>query len=86
MGRVAVAGPVTNLVLSALLLGGSLVVPGMGLVLRYGAYINLLIAVFNLIPFGILDGYKVWAWNRRAWVGLFVVSLVSLAYVWSSIS
>lgn len=84
MGRIAAAGPVTNLAMAVILLGGSLVSP-FGVVLRQGAYINLLIAVFNLIPLGILDGQKVLAWSKRVWVLLFAVCLISLIFVYQSV-
>jgi Zn-dependent protease len=28
-------------------------------------------AVINLIPFGILDGYKIFNWNKTIWVASF---------------
>jgi Zn-dependent protease len=33
-------------------------------------------AVFNLIPFGILDGYKIYSWNKKVWVLAFAVAVV----------
>jgi len=32
-----------------------------------GAAINAFLAVFNLIPFAVFDGRKVYAWNRVYW-------------------
>jgi Zn-dependent protease len=33
--------------------------------------INLYLAFFNLLPFFVLDGAKVFAWNKLVWAALF---------------
>jgi Zn-dependent protease len=79
MGRVAVVGPLTNLVMGGLLLALTSVFPyPWSLVFRYGAYINGLIAFFNLLPFGIMDGYKVIQWSKAFWGVVFAASLALL--------
>jgi len=40
------------------------------------AWFNAWIAVFNLIPFGMFDGLKVFAWNKKVWALAFAVSAV----------
>jgi len=84
MGRVAVAGPLTNLVLVVLLLPFFLLLPqGWGSILvSYGIYVNAIIAFFNLIPFSMLDGKKIMLWNRAVWAALFTVSLILLLLSW----
>jgi Zn-dependent protease len=87
MGKISIAGPVTNIVLSALFIAGGLVSTPYTLVLLLAAAFNAWIAVFNLIPFGILDGYKIFLWDKRVWAIAFTLSLVltifSYARVWS---
>ena len=44
-----------------------------GLIVGYGAIINLWLGLFNMLPIGPLDGKKVFAWNPKIWAGLFVL-------------
>jgi Zn-dependent protease len=39
-----------------------------------GALINAFMAVFNLIPFGVLDGLKVFRWSKPVWLVLFALA------------
>jgi len=77
-GLVAVAGPVTNLVLAALFfapfLAGSGFVAELGLM---GVVINLFLAAFNMLPAGPLDGKTVFKWSKAAFPGVFVVAVGS---------
>ncbi|MFQ5950784.1 MAG: Zn-dependent protease [Candidatus Geothermarchaeales archaeon] len=82
VGRTALAGPVTNILLGVALAFASVPVgPPWGFVLGYGALLNMWLAVFNLIPFGVLDGFKIFSWSRRVWGVLFSVSLILLIYL-----
>jgi Zn-dependent protease len=40
-----------------------------------GAAFNAWIALFNLIPIGILDGYKIFTWNKQIWAIAFAASI-----------
>ena len=80
-GKISLAGPLVNIILALLYLAGMLVFPN--LVFQYGLYINSLLAVFNLIPLGMFDGKKVFAWNKAVWgvgfgfsVALFLMQMV----------
>lgn len=85
-GLIAVAGPVTNLVLVAVFL--PLILLGSGGILDeiggFGVLINAFLAAFNMVPFGPLDGRKVLAWDRGLFAGLLLagVSLSIWAFVW----
>jgi Zn-dependent protease len=41
----------------------------------FGAFFNAWVALFNLIPIGILDGYKIFSWDKRVWGLAFAVAL-----------
>ena len=69
IGRTAFAGPLTNIILGYGLLLSSLLTSGsiISMILGWGAYVNAILAIFNLIPFGVLDGQKIISWNMKAW-------------------
>lgn len=71
-GIVAVAGPVTNVILVAVFLPLAFFPGFLGQVGQLGVLINAVLAAFNMIPFGPLDGKTVLAWNR----GVFAIVLV----------
>lgn len=64
-GLIAVAGPVTNLALAGLFAVIWPFVPAVG---ALGVGINLLLAGFNMLPIGPLDGRTVLDWNLTAYV------------------
>ena len=72
-GKIALAGPILNIIIAAFftLLR---IIP----MARVIAYLNAIIAFFNLIPFLMLDGAKIIRWSFLIWVAMFIVSLVLL--------
>jgi len=76
--KISLAGPATNIILSAGILGIAFAIfpSTFALMLFFTAYINAFLAVFNLIPFGILDGYKVFSFNKKLWTLAFIPSLI----------
>lgn len=82
MGRTALAGPVVNIIITAVLLAIMPALESSSLfqAVLAGAAINSFLAVFNLIPFAIFDGRKVYVWNRRFWAVMFVIALAMTVY------
>jgi len=75
IGKISIAGPLTNIVFSTVFLGLTFVPTAYYPIFAVGAFFNGYIAVFNLIPMGILDGYKIFNWNKTLWVLIFAVSV-----------
>jgi len=76
VGKISIAGPVTNLVLSIAFLGAAPFVPiTYSWIFAVGAFFNAYIALFNLIPLGILDGFKIFHWNKMVWAIAFAISV-----------
>lgn len=71
-GIISVVGPIVNIILGGLfLLFAFLVLPTKNdFLITMGflaSYINFVLAAFNLLPFGPLDGKKVYNWNPIVW-------------------
>jgi Zn-dependent protease len=68
---ISLAGPLTNIVLSAAFFIMLLLSPPESIAARaanFGLMINLTLAAFNLLPFGPLDGKKIFDSNRMVWI------------------
>ncbi|MDZ7687375.1 MAG: metalloprotease [Halobacteriales archaeon] len=81
-GIIALAGPATNVSLFVVFASLSLVFSGgtLGFVASFGAFINALLAAFNMVPFGPLDGTKVFDWDKRVFGVAFAVCAALAAY------
>ena len=74
-GKISAAGPLVNLVLAILFI--VLILAGINnLLTGYGAFINSLIALFNLIPFGNLDGKKILTWNKPVYATMVTLGII----------
>jgi Zn-dependent protease len=78
-GRVALIGPMTNLVMGFLFLLFAHLYSHYSY-LYAGASFNAWIALFNLLPFGVLDGQKIFDWNKIAW-GIVMATTMALFIV-----
>jgi Zn-dependent protease len=75
IGKISIAGPLTNIVFSAVFLALTFVPSPYYWIFAVGAFFNGYIAVFNLIPMGILDGFKIFNWNKMIWMLVFAVGV-----------
>ena len=92
-GKISAAGPATNIALGlAFFALVVLVAPFRAtiflaflayILFQYAASVNLILAGFNMIPVMPLDGAKVWAWNKAAWIGILALVLGILVGGWS---
>ncbi len=84
---ISLAGPMTNIVLAAFffILGMSGLADGevWAQAITFALFINLILAAFNMLPFGPLDGKKIFDGDRRVWalIGLPVILIALPIYL-----
>lgn len=79
MMKISVAGVITNMVFSSVFLSLAFMWPVIDywwVMLIFSGYINAFMAIFNLVPFGVLDGYKLYMLNKKVWASAFIPSVV----------
>jgi Zn-dependent protease len=79
MIKISIAGVIANLILAVTFLSVAIVVPfniTFYAAFAFLSYINAFMALFNLIPFGMLDGYKIFSLNKKIWAAAFIPSLM----------
>jgi Zn-dependent protease len=82
-GKISLAGPLSNLILIipflvVLMAGISAGIGILALIGLMGIRINAMIAAFNLLPLGPLDGVKILAWNTPIYIGTVLVAFGTL--------
>jgi len=80
---ISVSGAVVNLILAIIFIAGSFILadPLTIKVLTRAAFINVFLAGFNMIPFGPLDGAKVWRYNPVLWSIVGIPSIILLFFL-----
>ncbi|QGA67591.1 site-2 protease family protein [Sulfolobus sp. E11-6] len=75
-GKTALAGPLTNIILGFIGLIGASLMPFnlVGLFFFELARFNFWVAFFNLLPFWVLDGLKIFRWNVIVWAILIIIA------------
>ena len=90
MGKIAVAGPLANIIIVAITFPLYLFVvyetETIGQIIGFICIINTLLATFNLLPIGPLDGAKVVRWNATVWIILFIVAAVFMMGIFRYVS
>ncbi|MFC2142990.1 site-2 protease family protein [Candidatus Aenigmatarchaeota archaeon] len=77
-GLVSLMGPVMNLVLVGIFFGLLFIFPTGFLadVFVTGMFVNIWLALFNMLPVFVLDGAKIFAWDRKIWGAVFALIIV----------
>jgi Zn-dependent protease len=79
IGQIALAGPLSNIIIAAITLPLYLFVfyetPIASQIIGFICLINSFLATFNLLPFGPLDGIKIIRWNVNVWAISFITAI-----------
>ncbi|MBN1683006.1 hypothetical protein JW865_05590 [Candidatus Bathyarchaeota archaeon] len=83
-GKVSVAGPAINILQAIIyfiifLFTNNYSIAELSV---YGMAVNSGLALFNLIPFGIFDGMKIFKWNWKIWILLVLIAGSIFAFIW----
>jgi len=78
-GKISLAGPLTNIIVALIFLGISkITTEPISVIAAYGFTINAWLALFNMIPFSVFDGSKIFRWNKIVWTVLVGIAVVML--------
>lgn len=77
-GKISAAGPLMNFILAIIFFIVMLISSNEYVILigNYGFFVNTWLGLFNLIPFGIFDGIKIYRWNKHVWGGLLAFGII----------
>ena len=80
-GLISLSGPLANILVGL----GFLVLAGfqglLGLVGSTGFTVNFWLAAFNLLPFGMLDGQKVFSWSPAVWAAVTIPAWLTIFFL-----
>jgi len=80
-GRIAMSGPLANIIIATITLPLYLYFieePMVSKIIATICVINAILATFNLLPFGPLDGVKIIRWNPTVWVIMLIAAIFIL--------
>jgi len=84
-GKIAMAGPLANIIVAMITLPIYLFVvfeeSVLSQIIGFICLINAFLATFNLLPFDPLDGVKIIRWNATVWIILLIIAIVTLILI-----
>lgn len=81
-GVISLSGPLANILAALIFLPLSNLGGILGAIGSSGFEINLWLAAFNLLPFGIMDGRKVFSWSPAVWALVAIPTWLLLFLPW----
>jgi len=89
-GKIAMAGPLANIIVAMVSLPIYFFVVFeseiLGQIFGFICLINAFLAVFNLLPFGPLDGVKIIRWNPTVWIVSLIIAIIILMIIFPRFS
>ncbi len=84
-GKIAIAGPIVNIVMCFVGIIGCLLTNYSGWVIFFYMLANLngFLALFNMLPIPPLDGSKILGWNKIVWVVAIAIAAAELLVIWN---
>ena len=89
-GIISIAGPAVNIILAIIfiiifyIVNGPMLMTFWGSIIAitclFGATINSFLALFNLLPFLMLDGAKIFRWNKLIWLITIAIAGILVFY------
>ena len=74
MGLISLIGPAINVALAGIFSLLFILLPAYDYIFSVGISINLILALFNMIPFPPLDGSKIFAWDKKIWIAFVIAA------------
>jgi len=83
-GKISIAGPLVNMILAAIGFAGCMLFNHTAALVPFYLLLNLngALALFNLLPFGPLDGVKILAWRKDIWICCVAVAAIEFFALW----
>ncbi len=81
-GKISIAGPLMNFLIAAGFIALAFAIPAISPIAFFGGRINAFLGLFNLVPFFPLDGEKVLAWSKPAWLAATSLLGGTMAYLY----
>ena len=78
IGQIAMSGPLANIIIALITFPLYLYVfynTPIGTIFGFICLINAFLAMFNLFPFGPLDGVKIIRWNATVWILMLILAI-----------
>ena len=84
IGSISLVGPISNALIGLGFLGLSFIPGIIGFMGTIGFRVNIWLAAFNLIPLGMMDGYKIFSWSPKVWaasaIPIWIIIVASYLY------
>lgn len=75
-GKISAVGPLSNLVMAGVFISLSPISGTLATFFLLLSQFSIHLAFFNMLPFGVLDGNKILAWNQNTYIALLAMVVI----------